>query len=379
MVQIAKQLAITVMFVTVLYALLVAVSFVIAPLPDASRGLDSPAATESVFMTQPKYVFLNRAPLARDDDRDSVILIGSSNVARGFARASLQSLVPGAIVHNLAVSGSNNTEIAQVVDLIQEMRGMRARERTVFVLGIWYGMFSEDRVRWSSSDRVAGDTDIDIERYRYGFYRRDAGGPVAVLPPRYLNLGVAAVYPFLVADGMVRQARDWARDRLYEQFHFSFLRRPRLGDDQEDDHVVDAAEQKNWLTYRVNFMDTQGGIAEEQFQVLDRMVRNVVESGSRIVIVDLPIPRWHASASPHFADYQTRKLPHVAALRRLPGVTYLNMQDADADLDYYDDAHPKRAATEVWCRRLAGVLNPMIEHGVAAAMPVPPAGASAAR
>src|SRR5262249_12476029 len=161
----------------------------------------------------------------------------------------------------------------------------------------------------------AGDTDIDIERYRYGFYRRSPTGPIAVLPPRYLDWGVAAIYPFLVADGLVRNMRDRVRDALYNRFHFAFLRPPRLGDDQGDDHVVDASERQNWLTYRVNFMDTPGPLADEQFHVLDRMVRKIAQSGSRILIVDLPIPRWHAQASPYFADYQTRKAPYLAALQ----------------------------------------------------------------
>ena len=144
---IARQFAITTAFVALIYGALIAVALWLVPPPAGDRGLDSPAAPESVFMTQPKYVFLNRGDLARTGERDSVILIGSSNVARGFARPDLQALLPGAIVHNLAVSGANNTEIDQVVELIQEVQDERARKRSVFVLGIWYGMFAEDRVR----------------------------------------------------------------------------------------------------------------------------------------------------------------------------------------------------------------------------------------
>jgi hypothetical protein len=360
MINIAKQLGITVAFVAVLYGALILGAMALVPMPDGSSGLDSPGAADTVFMTQPKYVFLNRGALARDDGRSQVILIGSSNVARGFSRDDVQALVPDAIVHNLAVSGSNNTEIDQVVELIQEMQSEEARRRSVYVLGIWYGMFAEDRTRWYAADRTGGDTDIDIERYRYAFYRRTADGPVAVLPPRYLDLGVAAVYPFLVIDGLVRGARDNVRDRLYTTFGFSFLRRPRLGDEQEDGHVVDAREQATWLAYRKAYMQTPGTVADEQFAVLDRMVRRIVDGGSRVVVVDLPIPRWHSANAPYFTDYQQRKTATIAALNTLKGVSYLNLQDADADHDYYDDAHPKRAAAKVWSQRLARVLNPIV-------------------
>jgi hypothetical protein len=360
MINIAKQLSTTIAFVALIYGAVIAVGLILVPLPDTGQGLDSPAADSSVFMTQPKYVFLNRSALTRDRERRPVILIGSSNVARGFARRDLQEVVPDAVIHNLAVSGANNTEIAQVVDLVQEMQDDEMRKRSVFVLGIWYGMFAEDSVRWSAPDRVTGDTDIDIERYRYGFYRRTAEGPRPVVPPEYLGLGVVTIYPFLVVDGAVRHVRDGVRDWLYNTFHFSFLRRPRLGDEQEDAHVVDDREQANWLAYRKAYMQRTDVLADEQFAVLSRMVRRIVDAGSSVIVVDLPIPRWHSKASPYFADYQTRKLATVAELERLKGVTYLNMQDADADGDYYDDSHPKRAATTAWCQRLARILNPMV-------------------
>lgn len=359
MLLILRQLAILAGFVGVIYGAWIAVALMIEPLPRQTEPLDSPSARDTVFMTQPKYVFLNRASLSVDRGKDEVILIGSSNIARGFALRELQPLVPSAAIHNLAVSGSNNGEVRQVLDLIQDMRDEALRRRTIFVIGIWYGMFVEDRVRWSSSDRAAGDTDIDIERYRYGFYRRTPDGPVAVLPPRHLEAGLLAIYPFLALDRVVRGVRDTAHDQV-----LSWLNRPKLGDDQEDAHVVDQREQAKWLAYRVDYMKTSGGaLADEQFDVLRGMVDAVLASGGRVALVDLPIPRWHSQASPHFAFYQERKKPLLSALTARAGVRYLNLQDLDTDADYYDDTHAKRRVTHVWSERLADVLNSMLNQG----------------
>jgi len=356
---ILRQLAILVGFVGALYGTWIGLALLIEPLPRQSEPLDSPSARDTVFMTQPKYVFLNRASLAVDRGRDEVILIGSSNIARGFALKELQPLVPTATIHNLAVSGSNNGEVRQVLDLIQDMRDQALRRRTIFVIGIWYGMFVEDRVRWTSSDRIAGDTDIDIERYRYGFYRRTPDGPVAVLPPRHLETGLLAIYPLLALDRVVRSMRDTAHDKI-----LAWLHRPKLDDAQEDAHIVGPREQAKWLAYRVDYMKTAGGtLADEQFDVLRGMVDTVLESGGRVALVDLPIPRWHSQASPHFAFYQERKKPLLSALTARPGVRYLDLQDLDTDADYYDDTHAKRRVTRVWSERLAEVLNGMLDHG----------------
>ena len=36
-------------------------------------------------------------------------------------------------------------------------------------------------MRWNTPDRHQGDTDLDIERYRYGFYRRTEQGSQAAI------------------------------------------------------------------------------------------------------------------------------------------------------------------------------------------------------
>ena len=97
----------------------------------------------------------------------------------GFRPARLQQLVPQATVHNLAIGGANMTEVRQMVDLVLEVQSPAAQRRNLFVIGAWYGLFADDRARWYTPDRHPGDTDLDIERYRYGFYRRTADGPVA--------------------------------------------------------------------------------------------------------------------------------------------------------------------------------------------------------
>ncbi len=74
-------------------------------------------------MTDPKYVFLNRAALRPDAPR--IVFVGASNTAVGFKQREVQALVPNAEVDNLSVGGSNMTQIAQIVDLVQELQKIR--------------------------------------------------------------------------------------------------------------------------------------------------------------------------------------------------------------------------------------------------------------
>ena len=211
-----------------IYAVLLALSYALVPPANRAGGLDSSLAGGTIFMTDPKYVFLNRAALRPDAPR--IVFVGASNSAVGFKQREVQALLPNAEVDNLSVGGSNMTQIAQIVDLVQDLQDSAARRRTTFVIGMWYGMFTQDGFRWDTPDRHKGDTDIDIERYRYGFYRRTETGPKQILPSDELQLGVTLIHPYLVFDELSRLASKALRDRLFGRASFPYRCRTRRHD-----------------------------------------------------------------------------------------------------------------------------------------------------
>jgi hypothetical protein len=129
----------------------------VSPPPDRRGVVDVQTAASTIFMTEPKYVYLNRAPLRAD--RNNVILVGGSNVVAGFALADLNRLIHVDAIHNLGLGGANVTELRQVVDLVYEVQNNEVRRRDTFVIGLWYGLFGENRLDWFTADRVAGDTE----------------------------------------------------------------------------------------------------------------------------------------------------------------------------------------------------------------------------
>ena len=331
-----------------IYVLLLAVSYLLVTPVNQEEGLDSGLAASTIFMTDPKYVFLNRAALRPGASR--VVLVGASNTAVGFKQREVQALLPNVEVDNLSVGGSNMTQIAQIVDLVQDLQDSAARHRTTFVIGVWYGTFAEDKFRWNTPDRHAGDTDIDIERYRYGFYRRGENGPKQVLPAKYLALGVVLIHPFLVFDELSRRASQAVRDRL-------FGRAPTRTDAQRDASVVTAQQKEAALTYWHEQMHNDGPIAEEQFVVLRNLIDRILAQGSKIVLVDLPIPRWHADRSPYYQEYERHKKALLSELGVRDGFAYLGMPDLNTDLEFSDEVHPKPRITRLWAAHVAALIG----------------------
>ena len=331
-----------------IYAVLLALSYALAPAVNERRGLDSSLAEDSIFTTEPKYVFLDRAAVRRDASR--IVFVGASNTAVGFKQREVQQLVPSSEVDNLSVGGSNMTQVAQIVELVQDLQSPAARRRTTFVIGMWYGMFVPDGIRWATADRHNGDTDIDIERYRYGFYRRSDTGPRQILPSNQLSLGVMLIHPYLVFDELSRRASKGLRERLSGK-------PPRRADDERNACIVLEADRVRALKYWREQMQSDGPIAEEQFLVLRDLVARILAQGSKAVLVELPIPHWHAERSPFYPNYLNRKKTLLSVLQGKPGFSYLEMTDKNDDLDFSDEVHPKPRVTPLWATQVATLLQ----------------------
>jgi len=331
-----------------LYAALLALSYALVPTVSGRAGLDTHLAADSIFATEPKYVFLNRSAVRPEASR--IVFVGASNTVVGFKQPEVQQLLPSSEVDNLSVGGSNMTQVAQIVDLVQDLQDSAARRRTTFVIGMWYGMFVQDSFRWATPDRHPGDTDIDIERYRYGFYRRTDAGPRQLVPPEDLPLGVMLIHPYLVLDALSRLAG--------KDFHRLLLGNPPHRTDAERNAtIVSEADKVLALTYWREQMHSDGPVSEEQFLVLRDLVARILAQGSKAVLIDLPIPRWHAERSPYYANYLTRKKTLLSGLQGEPGFTYLEMADQDDDLDFSDEVHPKPRVTPLWATQIAALLQ----------------------
>jgi hypothetical protein len=104
-------------------------------------------------------------------------------------------------------------------------------------------------------------------------------------------------------------------------------------------------------------MHSDGPIAEEQFLVLSDLISRILAQGSKAVLVDLPIPHWHAERSPFYANYLSRKKTLLSVLQGKPGFRYLEMADQNKDVDFSDEVHPKPRVTPLWAAQVAALLQ----------------------
>jgi hypothetical protein len=280
-------------------------------------------------------VAYNRTPLIREAPQ--VIIIGGSNVVK-LSAAEMSAHLGGMAVHNMAFSGSFIKDMGQAIDLVYEVVPRQAWSRITFAVGLWYGVFS-------SAEKAS---QIDQELLRYRLYERTHDGKVALrMPSSLLEPASIALRPVLLS------AHAWDDVTTISSLVLAVLLN---GTADAQDHPVTGNEALLWCLRRtfMTALANEAALAE-----LQRFARLVSARGSRLVILDTPIPPWHAKAAPAFAYYQQRRTALFEELQRLPGVFYYDMQAFAADDDFIDCIHPDPRVARVWAGRLAEELRPI--------------------
>jgi hypothetical protein len=354
---ILRQAGLTALFFAVLYGFVLGLTFILVPDPAEDGSLDTWTAGDTIYLSSPKYVMLQRYVLNTPGRK--VLLVGASNVGVGFRQAQVQAHMPCAKVSSLALGDENISELRQMVDLVHEVQSSASRRSNTWVFGVWYGMFVDTALRWTDPNRHLGDTDLDIERYRYGFYRRTAAGPVPVLPVQWLPTAVVLIRPYLLLD---QTARDLVH-ALKEKLHLE----PRNLTDAEREKVVMSDKDKRAaLAYWHDEMGGKRQISADQVVVLRNTIEELLDSREKVVLADLPIPSWHRDASPYEKGYEQLLNRVFAQFDGRPGFAVLRMNDLSAEQDFSDEVHPRPHMAEIWAGRLDAVLGPLVCGGGAA-------------
>ena len=350
---ILRQAAYTLASFALLYAAVLAITLIVAPDREQPGRLNAWAAANTIYLTSPKYVFLRRDILNVPDRK--VIMVGASNTGVGLKPDQVQPGVACAKVSNIAIGSANITEVRQMIDLVLDVQDKAARQNDTFVLAVWFGMFVDTGLLWPGAERHHGDTDIDIERYRYGFYQRTSGGPVAVAPPGWLHAEVTLIKPFLLLEQLARWTTAGLRNVITVR-----------GDDnrteaEREARLFSASERTEALKHWSKTMGGDQTISQAQVALLHDTIDTLLQSGAKVVLVDLPLPAWHRDASPYQPGYaqmvQGRLFKEFAGR---PNFAALTMPDLSADEDYSDEVHPKPSLATVWAARLAAVLGPLV-------------------
>jgi hypothetical protein len=303
-------------------------------------------------------VVYNRRPLIRNGPQ--VILIGSSNFQHYSANA-IASEMPGISASNMAVDGSNLEDFELVVNLAYEVLPALSSGRRTFVFGLWYGDFL-------GGDGVGREA-LKSELTRYGLYRKvEEDRAILKIPRSTLPVVAASLRPLIIMQ------RAWETitgvSTLVVQDILRQPHPPAIDLAAQDEAASPAEAEKRALIERRSAVGTR--LDDDVLAKLMPIAKRISDAGDRLVLVDLPLPRWHAEGVPAATDYSRRKQAYLAAVLRMPGIYYLDMEGSATDEDFYDSVHLRPKACMGLAHRLGRALAGLPAPGETGLRPLKP-------
>jgi hypothetical protein len=296
-------------------------------------------ASDAIFgLTGDFAAIYNRTALAGPGRH--IILIGSSNAILIPATRMEQSINAGqsghVVVDNMSVQGVSLPTFLKLVDLSYDGFGRSDNGHHLFVLAIWYGLFCRP---------VSNDHDDSFARLatHYGVYRETATGHlVANFAPPVTHAALSGLRPIIMAQRNFDAITSFGQS-LTQAVVTGNAGQIRASEAVQNAVTLTPAQQREAIRQR------RAGTTDANpamMAYLDAIAQTVRQHGDRLMIVDLPLPRWHQTGIPQFARFRQTLAAHVRDNPVYADVSYVDFTSALADDEFYDSAHPKPASAD---------------------------------
>lgn len=290
-----------------------------------------------------------------------LIIMGASVAQEAFPPNALQKKVPTLLANNFAVGASNVTQMAQIYELVAKSTPPPVLKKSTIVFALTYALFVPDSRRWSNPYLVppsavkSGVLISDIKREAMRAQPvLDPTSPVFQMMPPWLIqmaqqrlailLPLAEKLPVHIADSVLQ----WPGWKFDPRIQLGLV--PPVGPNQETASTKELTphEVMDWIT---NYMGLPSGVLpDEQFRCFSELILRAHAAGLHVVVVNLPMPTWHAKESPFYAPYREKLQATISPFLKDGTVNYIDLVHSLPDDKFRDGTHPKPEAVELWVK-----------------------------
>jgi hypothetical protein len=307
-------------------------------------------ATVSFYRDYPDSIYANTAHYAvygmdkLDNYPRQVFILGASVTARAFDPDQLMKGLPGYKVYNLSVSGSNITQMSEVIDLLSNRVDWQHLDSAIFVFGGHFLSFLEN------DRKFGGMTKVEVEELRHHLYRDDGGVIEPEIRPPALSTAIFLIKPFgfvykleYEAGEAFLELKDWAISRAKLA-----ISRP-VAKAAPADPISESSYYRAQRTRQFR----NSGLTDGQFDLFRQLVTRLDAGGAKVVFVDMPVPSYFRNGFFIYDDYRRKESEVVHD----PRVHYLDLTAAAGDDEFLDDGHPLPQFAAKWTRPLVLFIN----------------------
>ncbi|PCJ57057.1 MAG: hypothetical protein COA79_17150 [Planctomycetota bacterium] len=315
--------------------------------------IDTNNVSQTLFNSESQLVMFHRNILW--DKEQKMLIYGSSIARKGLRPELLESEKIKCEFHNLSLSASNITQMNQEVRMLLNEKEVSGMDGLIFLFGITFQSFVENKYRWKKDLTM-----FDLSKKQFFLFEGDANEFYPRLKPDNFILQKEMITPFLFIDkvcSLIALYPVKIRSRLVKVVSGGGW----LGDNffvKLNDRVMTQAQKdKAFLFWENYFKRDDGTVGEEQFEELKGMIKEIIERGCKIEIVNLPVPHWLSERMGQYKDYEVKINQLKNWLFGLENAGFIDLKDMNDDIDFYDSSHPKPDVILKWNNRLLQELK----------------------
>jgi hypothetical protein len=310
-------------------------------------------------------------------DRPQLVVFGASGAAGGLRPNLLQPGFPEYQVSSLAMGGANMTEVKQAMDEFLWAAPAAIVRQSVAVLVIGYHSFIGHEAFVKGHRPVVppsllfkGPPESDItQASRRSPAILDPVHPLRLIMPR--SAVVAAKQRLLVW----RQLNDWLPWSVGEwlaRWPKWRFQTPAMSSDQEINGPVVSTppsflptDFEKWsireqVAYVTKWLGPGPEVDRGEQEMFTACLRQALQSGMRVIVVDMPLPSEHRRHARMFATFKPTLQKLVAPFLSGGNLVVIDLTEALGDENFSDFGHARPESAPEWTRVFVERLRPLV-------------------
>ena len=307
---ILRQSAFLVLFSFFLVGLFCLVSGLLSGLVPERKYVDT---CFHYFSTKtPHNAFIQDIWNLSNSDRPKMIFLGSSNTMFGFSRKSVQPIFPEYEVADCALPAGGVESVLQIVELIQDILPRDVLDKSVFVVGISYHLI------------FSHDEGIAEPLLKSGLYKLKDHRILPIMSPDKIHIIIRILRPHFFIQ------RKWTRVKRYFPRLLNKIHQ-RVADGKDEGKRIDdfsvnrrLSEKRKKQLVRFHTSTFRPGDKEGFLKLLD-VCEAVEKRGGKLVLLDMPLPKWYQERASLHHKYQDTKGKYLESALDFQCVRYINL------------------------------------------------------
>jgi len=319
---------------------LMIVLYWVSSFPSAQQleRVDTPSNKHSILSkNEAVQAVFGSVALARTE-KPKLITLGPSTVREGFFQEDWAEIASNYEYHNFGVGSLNPEQTVRLFKHIKAEIKPQIAKKSIIIVGASYPVFSDSRLL---------ENYIEMEESKLLSFYALGGFNWASWPVSYAKRISPALF-------FVREQLFDSIDRLIKEVMLVSNPKPavKIVTPPVNAPIVDLQKRKAAMyTWDIEIMGGKNDISERQFNYFINLIECIHDAGFSVIVVDMPLPRWHRDASHYDKIFQNRLNNLMTSnFANIPNIEFINIHDDLDEVDFKDSAHSNRSGAKAIAR-----------------------------